>query len=81
MEEPNQDDSGKIKVKKGKRMLTGEEALAVVRSRRVDSDFGRGERQMQMIQAIMNRSKSVSYTHLTLPTIRHRCRSRWSPYH
>ena len=23
---------------------------------------------------------SVSYTHLTLPTIR-RCRSRWSPYH
>ena len=25
--------------------------------------------------------KAVSYTHLTLPTIRHRCRSRWSPYH
>ncbi len=25
--------------------------------------------------------KPVSYTHLTLPTIRHRCRSRWSPYH
>ena len=25
--------------------------------------------------------ESVSYTHLTLPTIRHRCRSRWSPYH
>ena len=24
---------------------------------------------------------AVSYTHLTLPTIRHRCRSRWSPYH
>ena len=23
----------------------------------------------------------VSYTHLTLPTIRTRCRSRWSPYH
>ena len=23
----------------------------------------------------------VSYTHLTLPTIRRRCRSRWSPYH
>ena len=27
------------------------------------------------------RVRSVSYTHLTLPTIRHRCRSRWSPYH
>ena len=23
----------------------------------------------------------VSYTHLTLPTMRLRCRSRWSPYH
>ena len=25
--------------------------------------------------------QTVSYTHRTLPTIRHRCRSRWSPYH
>ena len=25
--------------------------------------------------------KSVSYTHLTLPTILRSCRSRWSPYH
>ena len=24
---------------------------------------------------------AVSYTHLTLPTITVRCRSRWSPYH
>ena len=24
---------------------------------------------------------SVSYTHLTLPTICFKCRSRWSPYH
>ena len=24
---------------------------------------------------------SVSYTHLTLPTIPFECRSRWSPYH
>ena len=24
---------------------------------------------------------TVSYTHLTLPTKRTRCRSRWSPYH
>ena len=23
----------------------------------------------------------VSYTHLTLPTTAHSCRSRWSPYH
>ena len=25
--------------------------------------------------------RSVSYTHLTLPTTARRCRSRWSPYH
>ena len=25
--------------------------------------------------------EAVSYTHLTLPTISCRCRSRWSPYH
>ena len=25
--------------------------------------------------------KTVSYTHLTLPTIYPKCRSRWSPYH
>ena len=28
-----------------------------------------------------NYLKSVSYTHLTLPTIHVECRSRWSPYH
>ena len=26
-------------------------------------------------------NKAVSYTHLTLPTTLHECRSRWSPYH
>ena len=25
--------------------------------------------------------EAVSYTHLTLPTKGHGCRSRWSPYH
>ena len=25
--------------------------------------------------------RAVSYTHLTLPTTLHECRSRWSPYH
>ena len=27
------------------------------------------------------KSYAVSYTHLTLPTTLHECRSRWSPYH
>ena len=29
----------------------------------------------------INYEESVSYTHLTLPTIAAECRSRWSPYH
>ena len=31
--------------------------------------------------AILRATRSVSYTHLTLPTMIIRCRSRWSPYH
>ena len=31
--------------------------------------------------ASSNPIKSVSYTHLTLPTTQRSCRSRWSPYH
>ena len=30
---------------------------------------------------ITTNTGSVSYTHLTLPTIAAECRSRWSPYH
>ena len=39
-------------------------------------------KQMKMY-AVVYQSKllSVSYTHLTLPTILRSCRSRWSPYH
>ena len=29
----------------------------------------------------LNDVTAVSYTHLTLPTMKCRCRSRWSPYH
>ena len=32
-------------------------------------------------QGIVHRLDAVSYTHLTLPTTLHECRSRWSPYH
>ena len=30
---------------------------------------------------LKKRIRPVSYTHLTLPTTLHECRSRWSPYH
>jgi len=51
LNEPNTEDKGRIKVKKGKRNLSGDEALAVVRSRKQDSDLERGKRQMEMIKA------------------------------
>ena len=31
--------------------------------------------------SVTNITDTVSYTHLTLPTIALLCRSRWSPYH
>ena len=30
---------------------------------------------------LLDEPTTVSYTHLTLPTTLHECRSRWSPYH
>ena len=30
---------------------------------------------------LLPKVETVSYTHLTLPTIHVECRSRWSPYH
>ena len=35
----------------------------------------------QAIYVFCRGSGPVSYTHLTLPTICFKCRSRWSPYH
>ena len=32
-------------------------------------------------KVILDNVTTVSYTHLTLPTIAAECRSRWSPYH
>ena len=35
----------------------------------------------KFLTKIKNNVYTVSYTHLTLPTIAAECRSRWSPYH
>ena len=43
-------------------------------------EFGTGGLR-GIIGAGTNRMNPVSYTHLTLPTIYPKCRSRWSPYH
>ena len=37
--------------------------------------------QEHNLSAVYYDTAAVSYTHLTLPTTLHECRSRWSPYH
>ena len=34
-----------------------------------------------IVSSVIGSAIAVSYTHLTLPTTLHECRSRWSPYH
>src|SRR5699024_7617744 len=59
MKEPNSNDDGYVELEEGKQTLDGEEALAVVRSRRVDTDLGRGQRQLEMVEAILSKAKST----------------------
>lgn len=60
LDEPNTEDKGRIKVKKGKHNLSGDEALAVVRSRKQDSDLERGKRQMEMVKAIIKKAQETN---------------------
>ncbi|MGK0553097.1 LCP family protein [Macrococcus capreoli] len=60
IDEPTKLDKGRIKVKKGKQHINGDQALALVRSRHVDTDLGRGKRQMQMIEAIVKKAKDTN---------------------
>jgi LCP family protein required for cell wall assembly len=59
MESPTSIDRGTIEIEEGEQVLNGEEALAVVRNRDVDTDLGRGNRQLEMVEAIMQRAKST----------------------
>lgn len=63
--EPNMNDTGKTKVKKGYQKLNGEEALAVARTRHQDSDLKRGQRQMELLKALFAKAqKSNSFNKL-----------------
>lgn len=53
--EYSDEDGEKIYFKEGSMKLKGEEALAYVRMRRFDSDFGRSDRQKQVIQAALQK--------------------------
>ncbi|MCY8836096.1 LCP family protein [Bacillus atrophaeus] len=54
------DTKGKVTLQKGTHTLDGEEALAYVRTRKADSDLYRGQRQMEVLKAIIEKSKSLS---------------------
>lgn len=60
IDEPTKSDKGRIKVKKGYQKINGDQALALVRSRHIDTDLGRGKRQMQMIEAIVKKAKETN---------------------
>ncbi len=59
LDEPNSDDSGRIKVKKGYQKLNGDQALAVARTRHQDSDLKRGQRQMALLKALYAKAQNT----------------------
>ncbi|WP_408007830.1 LCP family protein [Pseudalkalibacillus sp. A8] len=54
------DTKGKVVLNTGTQTLDGEAALAYARTRKADSDFKRGERQMEIIQSSISKMKSFS---------------------
>ncbi|MDK6296974.1 LCP family protein [Staphylococcus caprae] len=59
LNEPNSDDTGRIKIKKGYQKLNGDQALAVARTRHQDSDLKRGQRQMDLIKILFQKAQSL----------------------
>lgn len=51
---------GTVSLKQGWHVLNGEEALAFSRSRYYDSDIERGQRQLQVIHAVIDKAKSLN---------------------
>ncbi|WP_227394318.1 LCP family protein [Jeotgalibacillus aurantiacus] len=59
-EQDSSDQANAIVLEEGRQTLKGEEALAFVRSRHQDSDIARGERQQEVMEAILSEMKSVT---------------------
>ena len=59
LNEPNSDDTGRIKIKKGYQKLNGDQALAVARTRHHDSDLKRGQRQMELIKILFQKAQNL----------------------
>lgn len=58
-EQNSKDEKDAIKLTKGVQILNGEEALALARTRHIDSDMMRGQRQQLVIEAIVKKAASV----------------------
>src|SRR5699024_11227047 len=59
-EQDSTDKANAIHLMEGEQTLNGEEALALARTRKHDSDVDRGKRQLEIIQAIVDKSVSVT---------------------
>jgi LCP family protein required for cell wall assembly len=59
-EQNSNDVENAIHLLPGEQLLDGEEALALARTRKYDSDLERGKRQQEIIQAIFKRALSVN---------------------
>lgn len=58
-EQDSNDRAGAISLKEGHQHLNGEEALALARTRKIDSDFERGKRQQEVLKAIIKKAISI----------------------
>ncbi|WP_369901069.1 LCP family protein [Bacillus manliponensis] len=58
-EQNSKDQADAIHLEKGLQQLNGEEALALARTRHIDSDFMRGQRQQLVLEAIAEKALSV----------------------
>ncbi|MYL33960.1 LytR family transcriptional regulator [Pontibacillus yanchengensis] len=59
-EQNSNDVDNAIELEKGFQKLNGEEALALARTRKYDSDIERGQRQMDLMKAIFNKASNPS---------------------
>lgn len=59
-EQNSKDKAGAIHLKKGLQTLDGEQALALARTRHIDSDMERGKRQQLIVEAIVKKATSMS---------------------
>ena len=58
-EKDTEDNQNAIWIPKGQQHLSGEEALALARTRKYDSDLERGKRQQEIMKAILKKATSV----------------------